>query len=289
VLYHATASHGAGLLLHLPWQCSILNSVLSMLGQSGEAGSAAAAAAAVAETVAAGPDKAAVVAAGHGADGYAAEDRAEHNAAALCCVAAADARVLAEAGCWSDADEQFDGNSSSCCSDANAAAAAAGADGSSWGVLGVGSSRLGSLLHSLTGLPSESDSDAGTSDLSSDSDFEDLSGFDAADWGSSEGEEEAQESSKSRCARADAGADTGANGERSRRNSSREGDGLWGLCGSLMPGLDDAVDLELLKEAASSFVAATCQVAAVSAGSLVGALKGSAAACSSCRGWQERV
>jgi hypothetical protein len=259
----------------------VLNSVLSIMGQPGEAGSAAAAAA-VAETAAAGPDKAALVTAGHGAANEAVGcELSAVEGDALCCVAAADARVLAEAGCWSDSDEDeaddedsdvdaADVPGSSCRNAAAAAAAGAVDEASSWG-----GSRWGFLLRSLTGLPSESES--GTASSDTDSDSEDLSGFDVTDWGSSDGE--VRESSKEvkRSAVVDANAVAGQSGSGS---SSREGDGLWGLCGGLLPGLgfgsDEGVDLELLREAASSFVAATCQVAAVSAGSLVGALKGSA-------------
>jgi hypothetical protein len=287
VLYHATASHGAGLLLHLPWQCTILNSVLSMVGVAGEAGSAAAAAAAaVAESAAAGPDKAAVVAAGHGPDGTEAQQAAadEDGAVgvgvaqgdALCYVAAADARVLAEVDRWSDGDDV------SCSSDddADVVGNSVSNGGSSWGVLGVGGSKVGSLLRSITGLQSDSDSGAesDSGESSSESDAEDISGFDVTDWGNSDSREKEKEHSRGAAAGVTAAgsahADAAAGG--SGESSSRGGDGLWGLSGSFMSGLDDAIDLEPLKESASSLVAATYQVAAVSAGSLVGALKGSA-------------
>ncbi|KAF6264039.1 hypothetical protein COO60DRAFT_1698505 [Scenedesmus sp. NREL 46B-D3] len=263
VLYHATASHGAGLLLHLPWQCTILNSVLRVIGQAGDAGGAADAAA-VAETAAAGPDRAAVVSAGHGpaAGAVGGEDAAY--ADALCCVAAADARVFAEAGC---------------CSDDEAGMSEDGVgEGGGRGILAGGSCRLESSLRSSTGPASASDSNADSDERSSASDLEDTNACDVADLGSSGGRRHGP--SKPRAAGVHGGAaagtgDAGGGGGGGDR-SSREGDGLWGLGGSFTSGPDQAVDLELLKEAASGLAASTIHVAAMSAGSLASALQGSA-------------
>ncbi|WIA21867.1 hypothetical protein OEZ85_004243 [Tetradesmus obliquus] len=95
-----------------------------------------------------------------------------------------------------------------------------------------------------------SDSDAATLDSGSesDSDSEDLSGFDAADWGSSSDGEEAQKRSKEGCAGVDAIADADGSKER----SSREGDAGWCDVPGCTDAADAAVELELLRDAASS-------------------------------------